>query len=338
MSSVEEADAEVPVAAREFDHVILTRFSVRFAEAPPPDEDWLYYRWSFFCDALAASAARQTVRDFHWLVFFDIDTPEWLRKEIDTLSPGLFAPRFVSSWSSGVARQAVAEIATSPYLITTRIDSDDAIAVQFVEDVQSCFEHQASLYVNLLCGVQVERTGEVYRYDEPFGPFISYIEKRVDSELPRTVFFNLRHHASRSLADVLNVVGPPRWMQIIHGTNIANGVRGLRARPEPFEADFQFDLPFDRRVDTSRYLRERVRSVFDLMRLWLLHPRYAGEFVVARRLRRAGTQVLPRVEEVSRSVGLPDWLRLVAAPVGRAVRKLDALWRLRRNRQRTRSS
>ena len=284
-----------PATAGDFDHVILTRFSVRFpGSAPVVDDDWLFYRWAFFCDALAASVARQTVRRFEWLVFFDVETPTWLREEIDALSPGLFTPVFVSSWSPLIAQHAVAEVSSSPYLITTRIDSDDAIARQFVADVQSHFAHQESLYINLLCGVQVERTGEVYRYDEPSNPFISYVEKRAPHGLPRTVFYSVSHGSSRMFADILNVVGPPRWMQIIHGSNIANCVRGLRARPETFEGDFDLHLPFDRRVSTKRYLRERTRSVVDLLKLWALYPHFLREFAATRRLVWAGTRVLPR--------------------------------------------
>ncbi|NQX10248.1 hypothetical protein HQQ80_01265 [Microbacteriaceae bacterium VKM Ac-2855] len=327
--------AESPPAAREFDHVILTRFNVRFGEyAPPNEDDWLFYRWAFFRDALAASAASQTVRDFQWLVFFDIDTPAWLRDEIDELSPGLFAPRFVAVWSNEVAQQAVAEVAVSPYLITTRIDSDDAIATRFVADVQSRFERQTSLYINFLCGVQVERTGELYRYDEPSNPFLSYIEKR-DGEQPRTVFRSLRHGESAWFADVLNIVGPPRWMQVIHGTNVANGVRGLRVRPEIFGAEFELDLPFDRTVSTSRYRRERVRSAFDLARLWVLHPYYFREYLHARRLRLAGTQLIPRTEVLAKVRRRPAWLRLMVGPLRRSVHAADDAWRRRRNRRRS---
>lgn len=279
-----------------FDHVILTRFSVRFPGSLPIDEDWLAYRWAFFRDALASSLSRQTVRTFQWLVFFDIDSPTWLREEVDELSSDLFTPVYVSSWSPGIAQSAVAGVSTAPYLITTRIDSDDAVARQFIADVQEHFDEQESLYINLLCGVQVERTGEVYRYNEPSNPFISYVERRLQTDLPRTVFQNLSHGRSRAFGDLLNVVGPPRWMQIIHGSNIANGVRGLRIRPETFEADFDMDLPFDRTVSGRRYLQERTRSLFDLLAFWFRRPSYAREFLVAQGLRRAGSQTLPRIK------------------------------------------
>lgn len=323
--------SESRASTREFDHVVLTRFSVRFEGWPPPTDDWLEYRWVFFRDALASSAARQTVRDFHWLVFFDIDTPDWLRDEIDSLSEGLFSPRYVSEWSVEVARRSVAEITDAPYLITTRVDSDDALATRFIADIQSHFDRQTSLYVNLMCGVQIARSGELYRYDEPSNPFISYIEKRNEFLPPRTVFFDLAHGHSRRHGDILNVVGPPRWMQIVHGTNLANGVRGLRARPEPFEADFDLELAFDRSVSTRRYRRERARSAFDLVVFWALHPRYALERAETRRLRRAGTVVLPR--RASRSgPAAPPWLVALVRPLGSALRRADNVRRQRRGR------
>lgn len=315
-----------------FDHVIVTRFSVRFGDYPPPHDEWLRYRWAFFSDALAPAVAAQTVSDFRWLVYFDIDTPDWLREEIEEIREGLFTPVFVPSWSDRVARHTVADIATAPYLITTRIDSDDAIATRFVADIQSRFDRQESMYINLLCGLQVERTGEIYRYDEPSNPFLSYVERREDAVLPRTVFYDLRHGQSRGHADMLSVVGPPRWMQIIHGVNLANSVRGLRVRPETYEADFQFDLPFDRTIGSGRYYRQRLRSAVDLLRLWLLYPMYAREFFATRRLRRAGTQVLPQWDSVPTRTPRPSWLRRFGRPVRRALRSADAAVRLRRNR------
>lgn len=313
-----------------FDHVILTRFSVRFGDAPPPADDWLLYRWAFFRDALAASVSRQTSRAFQWLVFFDAETPDWLREEIELLCPGLFTPVFVASWSSRVAQEETARVTSAPYLITTRVDSDDALARQFVADIHSTFDRQESLYVNLLCGVQVERTGELYRYDEPSGAFISYIEKREDASPPRTVFFSLSHASSRDFAGILNVVGPPRWMQVIHGSNIANCVRGLRVRPEPIQADFDMDLPFDRAIGTADYLRQRSRSVLDLLRLWAVHPHFAKEFLRARRLRRAGTQLLPQRTAVASGAPVRQAPRIVR-PLLAVLRRREFSRRLARN-------
>lgn len=242
----------------DFDHVILTRYSVAFTlHQPPADEDWLAYRWGLFRDACAASLARQSVRAFTWLVFFDARAPQWLRDEVAELAPGLFTPVWLDEpWSLTGIQREVAAVTSAPYLITTRLDSDDGLAVRFVEDVQSRFAQQDGLYVNFLRGVQVERGGQMFRYDEPSNPFISYIEKRVDGVPPRTVFQDFGHGRSGLHAPLLNIIGPPRWLQIVHGGNVLNEIRGLRERPGPANREFDVELPYRTSVGSLTLARE----------------------------------------------------------------------------------
>lgn len=165
-------------------------------------------------------------------MFFDADSPDWLRDLIAETSPGLFTPVWTKgSWGHEPVLRAVEEVATRPHLITTRIDSDDAVSRFFVEDVQSRFDEQESMYVNLMHGVQVDRSAQLFHARFVENAFISYIERRVADAPPRTVFQCMAHEESSGFAPVLNVVGPVRWMQVIHGGNVANSVRGLRAHP-----------------------------------------------------------------------------------------------------------
>ncbi|MDR6865890.1 hypothetical protein J2Y69_000475 [Microbacterium resistens] len=283
-----------------FDHVLLTRFSVRFlAEQPPPDDDWLVYRWGFFRDALASSLSHQTVRDFRWLVFCDASSPEWLREEMEALAPGLFTPVWLDEpWSHSVIRDAVTGVLSQDdYLITTRIDSDDAVGIRFIEEVQSHFDGQESMYINLLRGVQVARSGQVFRYDEPLNPFISYVEKLTTGTPMRTVFQDFRHAQSQRHAPVLNVVTAPRWMQVVHGSNLANSIRGLRADPRIVNEEFTLELPYTRDVRPLTLFRERQISRLWLLKLWIRYPYFADEAARTRRERRQGTAVLPQTDK-----------------------------------------
>ena len=277
-----------------FDHVILTRYSVRMFGTTDFTDDWLAYRWGFFRDALAASLSRQTVSSFTWLVFFDAASPDWLRDLVDEASPGLFTPIWHDgSWGQEAIQQAVESVASRPYLITTRVDSDDAVSRVFVEDIQERFAEQESMYVNLMHGVQVDRSGRLFNAHFTENGFISYIERRVAKEPPRTVFWCMAHEESSSFAPVLNVVGPPRWMQVIHGSNVANSVRGLRARPDHVAPDFDVDLPFTARLGPGRFLGEWLASVGRLVRLWVRHPTFALVYWRAQRLRLKGTTTVP---------------------------------------------
>lgn len=279
-----------------FDHVLLTRFSVRFTEdQPPAEEGWLAYRWGFFPDALASSLRNQTNRDFRWLVFFDAASPDWLREEVAESCPDLFDPVWLSDpWSLPVVQASVAAVADQPYLITTRLDSDDAVATKFVADLQSHCDHQESLYVNFLNGVQVERNGAIYRFDYPLNPFISYIERRSPDTAPRTVFQDFRHGYCQNLAPVLNVVGPPRWMQVVHGSNLANDIYGLRARPASVRGEFNLDLPYRDEVPGTTLAAETAVSAARMLRTWSREPFRIRQFATGKWLRMRGTRVLPQ--------------------------------------------
>ncbi len=278
-----------------FDHVVLTRFSVRMGLATTFTDEWLAYRWGFFRDALAASLARQTERRFTWLVFFDAASPDWLRDLVAEAAPGLFEPVWLDEpWTHEPIRRAVSAVASRPYLITTRIDSDDAVSRFFIADVQERFDHQESLYVNLMRGVQVDRTERLFHADFAENAFISYIERRIPDEPPRTVFWCMAHEESSSFGPVLNVVGPVRWMQVIHGSNVANSVRGLPARPDRITPAFDIDLPFTGALSAARFVGEWIVGLGRLVRLWARHPTFALVYFRALRLRLRGTTTVPR--------------------------------------------
>ena len=277
-----------------FDHVIITRYSVRMYADVVLDDDWLAYRWGFFRDALVASLSRQTVDDFTWLVFFDAESPDWLRDLVAEACPGLFTPVWhAGSWVHEPIRHAVERVTSRPYLITTRIDSDDAVSRFFVEDVQARFAEQDSQYVNLMHGVQIDRSTQLFHAHFAENGFISYVEKRIVNEPPRTVFWCMAHEESSNFAPVLNVVGPPRWMQVIHGGNVANSVRGLRARAGPIVPDFDVDLPFDAEESAVRFVVAWLLSAGRLARLWFRHPTFAIVYWRAQLLRLRGTSVVP---------------------------------------------
>lgn len=287
-----------------FDHVILTRYSVRQFSGVTITDEWLAYRWGFFRDATMASLRSQTVDDFTWLVFFDADSPGWLRDLVAETTPGLFTPVWLEGpWVHESIRREVAAVTSRPYLISTRIDSDDAVSTRFVEDVQGRFDHQESLYVNLMHGVQLDRSGQLFHAHFAENGFISYVEKRLPDEAPRTVFWCMAHEESSSFAPVCNVVGPARWMQVVHGANVANSVRGLRARPGPIVPDFDVDLPIAEPSALPRIGIEWTVSLLRLLRLWLRHPTFSLVFWRAQLLRRRGTTTVPiHVHHERRSV------------------------------------
>jgi hypothetical protein len=278
-----------------FRHVILTRFSVRFtAEQPPPEDDWLRYRFGFFEQAAAASVRTQTTRPDHWLVFCDADSPDWLREQLPALGAGLFKVVWLEEpWGHAPLRRAVAEVADRPYLITTRFDSDDALGKRFVSLVQSQFAGQGQMYVNLLRGLQVDRSGQVFRCDYWQNAFISLIE-RLDGQ-PRTVFQSFHHPSSRKLAPVRNVVTDPAWVQVIHGGNLANLILGPRVSPELVRETVDMELDYDTETHGARLAAQWLASWPRLAAHCARHPGLARTYLEGQRFLHRGTTTLDKI-------------------------------------------
>ena len=188
----------------------------------PAGEEWLRYRLGFFYDATYPSVISQSVDDFTWLVLFDDRCSDEFREDIESIAEDVFTP----VWSHELFRrdsfaEPVAAIADAPFLITTRIDSDDAMAVDFMATVQAQFARQDRLFVSITRGVQIDRSGAVYLSDQLSNPFLSLIERREPERLPDTVYV-AKHARARAH-------GPdPR------GTG-AGDVGAGRARPQPLQ-------------------------------------------------------------------------------------------------------
>ncbi len=175
------------------DHLVLTRFSaVRRGHVEPMPAEWLTYRLGFFYDACYPSLTRQVGgASFRWLVFLDDRCPDDFREQVLELAEGAFEPiwgheDFHTTLLPRAVERCTTVSASGGTLVTTRVDSDDAVARDFVVSVQSRVKQWQSeqqlaghdrFFVNFTRGLQVDRSGAVYRRDQPHGPFISLVEQ-----------------------------------------------------------------------------------------------------------------------------------------------------------------
>lgn len=294
-----------------FDHFLLTRFSaVLVPGGPPADEDWLWYRLGFFVDAALASVAGQRdAAPFRWLVLFDDRCPDEFRSAVEELAADrTFTPLWThKTYRPGLFARVVAERSEAPYLITTRMDSDDAIATDFTAALQAQFAHQERLFVNFTRGVQLDRSGAVYRRDDLSGPFLSLIERRGPGD-PLTVYAAAAHTRARALAPVLEVHAPPMWAQVVHGSNLVNIVNGPRISPRVVNERFTLDLAYRREVPLPRLAREKAVHRARLVALGLRHPSEPIKYAEGRLAYLGGTHVTPRGDGrtlMDRLKGLP---------------------------------
>lgn len=220
------------------------------------DPEWLKGRQTLFEKFCLPSVLSQTNKDFEWILVADERTPEEFKKVIEaypaTVVYGDFTDmkvpkKGVKRPKNRFHRALQLEVAVAPpikeyleskdedYIITTRLDSDDAISTNHIDKVWRCIRDNRSqherFWLNLTRGYKW-CSGNVYPIGALQNPFISFVEPQ--GEL-LTTYQCCHQLAPKSGFPVVNVrEGHPTWMQVIHGGNLMNKL--MRYRGEmPFE-------------------------------------------------------------------------------------------------------
>lgn len=233
-----------------FQHFILTRFNIGLYDTGIRDksgrniretaQEWMEHRTKIFENFCMSSIQSQTCRNFKWLVAFDHKTTgrhlEWIRHH--EREDARFVPVF-GSWdkahdvlygdffNSHIAEHLDRD---TQFLITTRIDNDDALNVRYVETIQKMFCEQEFSIINFPDGYSYH-FGRVYQYQHFSSPFLSLVEK-IDwsGDTPRFHSVMSRKHTDfddYSYGGRFLSFGP-MWLQNIHARNACNVVLGER--------------------------------------------------------------------------------------------------------------
>ena len=219
-----------------FHHVLMTRFNLatpgrEFSIRTQPG--WLEGRFDLFEQYCLPSVAAQTSHDFDWVIYFDIDTPQEFKDRIATLQKvfafrAFYTPMFGrTGWQDSIRSEIAPR---TPFLLTTRLDSDDALATTFFERLHTeiAVQGHAPGAYNFRNGL-IRRGEAVYKMAHDSNPFFSFLE--INDAAIRTAP-GIHHMAIDETGPVVQIDGPPAWMQVVHDTNVSNRVRGARIVPD----------------------------------------------------------------------------------------------------------
>lgn len=222
-------------AGVDFTHVIMTRFNVERPKRHDPmrlDPDWLAGRFDLFEKYCLPSVAAQTAKNFTWMIYFDAGTPQPLRDRIEACRRVFpFVAYYGGTVSANFWPRSVEETLAekTPWLLTTRFDNDDALAGDFVARLQAGVardEPQRGSW-NFPQGFVLEG-GKLYALTHMANPFASWLEPW--GEKTRTAI-SINHLKMTRVAPVIQVGGGTAWLQVVHGGNVSNKVRGRRVPP-----------------------------------------------------------------------------------------------------------
>lgn len=255
------------------DHVLITRFNLPTsgAERRVRERDgWLSTRADLFEKHCLPSVRARSNQNFRWLVYLDPESPEWLLTRLAPhIRDGVFEPIFRAEVTPAlIVRDIRAGLAKpAAELLTTNLDNDDGLATDFVDRLQRIDPGgpRAALYLatGLILGPEA-----VYLRVDTLNAFCSVRESWED---PVTCWADWHTRLPRSMPSIA-VPGPPAWLQVVHGSNVSNRVRGRLVASHTYTALFPTlpaDLPqptrAERRRDQlvtgpSRFLRESSRA------------------------------------------------------------------------------
>jgi hypothetical protein len=255
------------------DHALLTRFNLPSESGRETrirlGDGWLTERWQLFTRYCVPGVASQTNRNFSWIIYFAPDTPAWMRDQVDSMSLGsLFHARYRNSVSHEDLLADILDVTggTGNHLITTNLDNDDGLAVDFIERVQRTVDGPGPRAVYLTEGL-IRRGTRLYCRTDKHNAFCSVTETW---ETPTGCWSNWHNLLAEELP-VLHIGGPPGWLQVVHGRNVSNRVRGKLVSPVPFLTRFPdlFDdvpEPGRRTYLSDLLFRQTGRSVHEFFR------------------------------------------------------------------------
>ncbi|MEW1976062.1 glycosyltransferase [Microbacterium profundi] len=281
------------------DHLVLTRFNL---PTPGPEslvraqEGWLQNRVILFERHTVATMRAQTVRNFTWMMYFDPESPQWL---IERLAPLVDEGLFVAIYRERVDWQDVVLDARTVFedrgelLLTTNLDNDDAVAIDFIERLQHAARRHPGHAIYLRNGLILQGDA-VYLRDDPENAFCSVSESWNAPVTAWRDWHNLLHHH----LPVVSEDGPPAWLQIIHGQNVSNRVRGVRIDTAAHRGSFPGQLDEVAATQPGRIWMDR--SVLRPLRDLRDHGRSFGKKMI---LRVGGKDSLDRVKSAVRRLG-----------------------------------
>jgi hypothetical protein len=210
------------------------------------NENWLEERQRLFEHYCLPSVvlAERSSPSVTWVLLCAVDSPPSLRRfmaQVEQLHPWIVAMYVEESvLISDIVDESLKQRTNKPcqFLLTTRLDSDDAVGRDFVKDLRQAAERSLELesrgkrelpaLINFPFGCQTVQE-RLYFSADLGNPFISFLEERYEDEPIVSCYSGTHRDLHRSARTVRQLMtSGPSWLQVIHGSNEANVVCGLR--------------------------------------------------------------------------------------------------------------
>jgi hypothetical protein len=222
-------------------HYILTRFNVglyndkywktdKNGNRIEP-ESWLEERFDIFDKFCAPSIMNQTCKNFIWLVWYDIRTPEKWKAKIDSYKD---IHNYRACFARTVSRRELyspciteSRAGKNSHLVTTRFDNDDSLHRDTVEDIQKNVENTDLMFLNLQQGYTYDlKEKKFYATKCKANAFITAVEALSQAK----TILGWGNHAQLKITHptfTKELSDKRYWIQVIHDHNLMNKIKGI---------------------------------------------------------------------------------------------------------------
>jgi hypothetical protein len=173
----------------------------------------------------------QNNKNFTWLICLDTETDPHIIEILNSIKRNhrnikLLLINGYRNFLPVLKKHIAESLSDTPYIITSRLDNDDAIRYDYIDRIQNNFNKQEKCLIdfpNGLC-LEIEPNFRLSYRKMEFNPFLSLIENSNDF---KTVMHYFSHLAWKKEKVTLNKIKNTRtWLQIIHNRNKLNSFKG----------------------------------------------------------------------------------------------------------------
>jgi len=197
----------------------LSRFSMPIeGSILHQDQAWLSRRLELLRAFTLPSLASQTDMEFGWLLAVSRETPQTYRMQLRRIVSPLGRVIFAEDEESLNKAFRHHSRSLNGSVITTRLDTDDAVSRTFVQCIKE--KSVPNMALNVCKGTILNTvSGHIIVRSMPSNPFISFCS----SDASQSVLSFGGHSQVHTMIPTVDVVTKdPMWMQIIHGGNLKN--------------------------------------------------------------------------------------------------------------------
>jgi hypothetical protein len=262
-----------------FQHFLITRINIDWHISKPKtreernDPDFLKHRLDIFEKICYPSVKAQINKNFIWLLLVDSDLPDLFRKRIEKYSLSTkIIPVYITDKETCLdsLKQVIKEnfSLSNQYLITTNLDSDDAIAEDFILTIQEQFKNQNFEFINFPFGYLYRfQDKTLYLREWLTAPCHTLIETFEDWKTVLTY-----PHATITQYKVSQIFMKPMWLMTSHGKNVRTSYDVSAAWQPLNRLDNSFkiklEIPQQHILTTYKEMFSNVLKVINSKKSW----------------------------------------------------------------------